>query len=89
LLAVAGVAGNGQIQLAEAITGHVSGYSGSIRIRGQDVRGLGPRRVAALGVGYVPENRRDVGLIPGQSVAINLALRGYDRPPFSRAGWVD
>jgi simple sugar transport system ATP-binding protein len=45
--------------------------------------------VADLGVGYVPENRRDVGLIPGQSVAVNLALRSYHRPPFSRNGWVD
>jgi simple sugar transport system ATP-binding protein len=45
--------------------------------------------VAGLGVGYVPENRREVGLIPGQSVAINLALRRYAGPPFSRGGWVD
>jgi simple sugar transport system ATP-binding protein len=40
-------------------------------------------------VAYVPENRRDAGLVPAQSVAINLALRRYDRPPFSHRGWVD
>lgn len=89
LMAVAGVAGNGQTQLAEAITGHVGGYRGSIEIDGRDIRGLGPRRVADLGVAYVPENRREVGLIGGQSVAVNLALRNYDRPPFARYGWVD
>ena len=89
VVAIAGVAGNGQTLLAEAITGHVADYAGLIRIAGRDVRGLGPQGVAGLGVGYVPENRREVGLIPGQSVAINLALRRYAGPPFSRGGWVD
>jgi simple sugar transport system ATP-binding protein len=89
LVAIAGVAGNGQTQLAEAITGHLGGYSGRISIAGRDIRGLGARRVAELGVAYVPENRRDVGLIAAQSVAVNLALRRYNRAPFSRGGWVD
>ena len=89
VVAIAGVAGNGQTQLAEAITGHVASYVGSIRLAGRELRGLGPRAVAELGVGYVPENRREVGLIPGLSVAVNLALRRYDRPPLSRHGWVD
>jgi simple sugar transport system ATP-binding protein len=89
LVAIAGAAGNGQTQLAEAITGHVPAYAGSIHIDRRDVRGLGPRAIAELGVGYVPENRSEVGLIPSQSVAINLALRHYDRAPFSRGGWVD
>jgi len=89
LMALAGVAGNGQTELAEAITGHVSTYAGTIRIAGRDIRGLGPRAVHQLGVAYVPENRRDVGLVTGQSVAVNLALRRYDRPPFSSRGWLD
>jgi simple sugar transport system ATP-binding protein len=45
--------------------------------------------VARLGVGYIPEDRKDVGLVLGQSVAVNLALRRYDRAPFSRSGWLD
>jgi simple sugar transport system ATP-binding protein len=45
--------------------------------------------VARLGIAYVPENRKEVGLIMAQSVAVNLALRSYDRPPDSRGGWVD
>ena len=89
VVAIAGVAGNGQTQLAEAITGQVPGYVGQIQIAGRDIHGLGPRAVADLGVGYVPENRQEVGLIPGQSVAVNLALRDYRRPPCSRHGWVD
>jgi simple sugar transport system ATP-binding protein len=89
VMAIAGVAGNGQSQLAEAITGHVSAYTGSVSVAGRDIRGAGPRPVADLGVAYIPENRRDVGLIPGQSVAVNLSLRGYDRAPYSRGGWLD
>jgi simple sugar transport system ATP-binding protein len=89
LMALAGVAGNGQTELAEAITGHITSYDGTIRIAGRDIRGLGPRAVNRLGVAYVPENRREVGLVGGQSVAINLALRRYDRPPFSHSGWLD
>ena len=65
------------------------GYQGSIRIGDRDVRGLGPRAVSDLGVAYVPEDRREMGLIPSQSVAINLALRRYDRSPYCRGGWVD
>jgi general nucleoside transport system ATP-binding protein len=89
VVGVAGVAGNGQTELAEAITGHVRRYDGRIRIRARDIRALGAREVAALGVAYVPEDRKDVGLIAGQSVAVNLALRDYRRPPFGRLGWVD
>jgi len=45
--------------------------------------------LAQLGVAYVPENRRDVGLIASQSVAINLALRRYATAPFSHRGWLN
>jgi general nucleoside transport system ATP-binding protein len=89
LVAVAGVAGNGQSELAELITGHVRGYHGAVRILGSDIRPLNARQVGELGVAYVPENRLDVGLIPAQSVAINLALRHYQKAPFSRSGWLD
>lgn len=90
VMAVAGVAGNGQGQLAEAVTGHLARYTGTIRIDGADIRGLGARAVnETLRVAYVPEDRREVGLIAGQSVAVNLALRRYHRAPYSRGGWVD
>jgi simple sugar transport system ATP-binding protein len=89
IVALAGVAGNGQTELAELVTGHVPDYRGSVRVLGQDIRGLGPRAVAQLGVAYVPENRRDVGLIASQSVAINLALRRYATAAFSHRGWLD
>ena len=89
VLGIAGVAGNGQTELAETITGHVVGYRGSVCIADREIGALDARGVSDLGVAYVPEDRRNVGLIPGQSVAINLALRRFDRAPLSRRGWVD
>jgi simple sugar transport system ATP-binding protein len=89
IMALAGVAGNGQTELAELITGHVQGYAGSATVFGRDIRGLRPRVVADMGVAYIPENRREVGLIGSQSVAVNLALRRIQKPPFSRGGWLD
>jgi simple sugar transport system ATP-binding protein len=83
------VAGNGQTELAEAVTGNRRDYEGAVSFGGRDVRGLGPRSLSRLGLAYVPENRRDVGLIGGQSVALNLVLRTYDREPFSHHGWLD
>jgi simple sugar transport system ATP-binding protein len=88
-LAVAGVAGNGQTLLAEVITGHLAEYAGRVTIDGRDIAGLSSRDVARLGVAYVPENRQEVGLVAGESVALNLALRDYDRLPYSRGGWVN
>jgi ABC-type uncharacterized transport system ATPase subunit len=89
VLGLAGVAGNGQTRLAEAISGNVPDYTGAILIGGRDIQGLSSREVARLGVGYIPENRKEVGLVLGESVAVNLALRRYDRAPFSTGGWLD
>ncbi len=89
VLAVAGVAGNGQTQLAEAITGLVTIASGRVQLGVRDLRGLSVRQIADLGVAYVPEDRREVGLVLSQTVATNLALRRYDRKPLNRFGFVD
>lgn len=89
VLAVAGVAGNGQTQLAEAVTGLVKTASGRIQIGVRDLRGLSVRQISDLGVAYVPEDRREIGLVLSQTVATNLALRRYDRRPLNRFGFVD
>lgn len=89
VLAIAGIAGNGQAQLAEAITGLVGLSGGSVHVGARNLRGLSARQVADLGVAYVPEDRREVGLVLGQSVATNLALRRFDRRPLARFGIVD
>ena len=89
VMAIAGVAGNGQAHLAEVIAGLVSPASGSVHVGVRNLRGLSPRQVADLGVAYVPEDRREVGLVLGQSIATNLALRRFDRRPLARFGIVD
>jgi simple sugar transport system ATP-binding protein len=89
VVGLAGVAGNGQQHLAEALTGHRPGAEGRIRLGGTQILGRTPRAVADLGVAYIPEDRKTVGLVMSQSVAVNLALRRIDRAPFSRLGVTD
>ena len=84
ILGIAGVAGNGQRELAEAITGlrHTSG--GSIFLGEEDVTALPPRQRIDRGIGYVPEDRLGTGLVPGLSAAENLILKDYRRPGIAR-----
>ena len=84
IVGVAGVEGNGQRELVEAVTGLRPTIAGQIAVDGHDVSGWSPRRVAALGVGHVPEDRAKHGLVSTFSVADNLVLSHYHRPPFSR-----
>jgi simple sugar transport system ATP-binding protein len=83
IVAVAGVQGNGQTELVEAITGLRHPVSGTITIDGTAVR-LEPRDVFEAGVAHVPEDRLEDGCVPGFSVADNLVLNTYYRPPFSK-----
>jgi simple sugar transport system ATP-binding protein len=84
ILAVAGVQGNGQTELARALFGLAPTLSGRIRLEGRDLTGCSPHQVARAGVGYIPEDRQREGLVLGFSVAENLMLDLYDRPPFAR-----
>ncbi|HEY8136109.1 MAG TPA: ABC transporter ATP-binding protein [Candidatus Limnocylindrales bacterium] len=81
IVAVAGVQGNGQTELAESITGLRSPELGEIKIGGQPVR-LNPRSVYREGVGHVPEDRMEEGLVPAFNVAENLVLNSYWAPPY-------
>jgi simple sugar transport system ATP-binding protein len=84
ILAVAGVAGNGQRELAEAVAGIRRTTAGSIRVGGESLRGGDPRAAIAAGIAYVPEDRLGTGVAPSLSIASNLALKGYRRPDQSR-----
>lgn len=88
IVGVAGVAGNGQKELAEVIVGLRRVKRGHIVLDGRDITLLSPREIASLGVAYVPEER-NIGLVGEMSVAENLMLRGYAEPPFSQGFWVD
>jgi simple sugar transport system ATP-binding protein len=84
IVALAGVQGNGQEELVEALLGLRPVESGSIRLYGEPTVGKTPHRVLHEGVGYVPEDRQHDGLVGQFSVAENLVLDLYDRDQFSR-----
>ena len=89
IAAIAGVAGNGQRELAEAITGLRPYTSGSILVGGRPLRPGDERSAFEAGVGYVPEDRLGTGVAPSLSIAMNLALKSFrkdSRGPFLQLG---
>jgi general nucleoside transport system ATP-binding protein len=83
IVAVAGVAGNGQRELAETIAGMRSASHGSIAVEGRRLKGGDPREAIAARIAYVPEDRLGTGVAPSLSVASNVVLKSYRRPPAS------
>jgi general nucleoside transport system ATP-binding protein len=88
ILGIAGVAGNGQSELAEVITGLRPAIAGEIKIGGKDVTNQSPVRIADAGVAHVPEDRIAMGLIEGMDLAGNAILRDYKQPPISRGSFL-
>jgi simple sugar transport system ATP-binding protein len=84
IVGVAGVAGNGQRELAEAIYGIRGLENGVVRVEGRQLRPGDPRAAIAAGVAHVPEDRLGTGLAPGLSIATNVSLKRYRRPPVSK-----
>ena len=89
IVGVAGVSGNGQRELAEAIFGLRSIESGSITISGDEIAAPTPRAVRDLGLAYVPEERMRDGAIGEFTVAENLMLVDYRSEPFTRRGMLN
>jgi ABC-type uncharacterized transport system ATPase subunit len=83
ILGVAGVQGNGQTELVEALTGLRRSISGEVRILGQDVTNSPPRRIIEAGVAHIPEDRQRDGLVLSYPVADNLVLCTYYLKPFA------
>ncbi|MDQ1131369.1 ABC transporter ATP-binding protein [Microbacterium sp. SORGH_AS_0888] len=86
VLAVAGVQGNGQTELVDAIVGLADRVEGSIRLGGAELVGKSVHAILGEGVGFVPEDRQEDGLVGGFSVAENLVLDRSDDARFVRAG---
>lgn len=84
ILGVAGVAGNGQKELAEVIAGLRKAEDGKILLRGDDITGLSVRERIDRGISYVPEDRTGKGLVPEMNIQENLILKRYRHPDFSR-----
>jgi len=89
ILGVAGVAGNGQSELVEALTGLRAVERGGVRVLGRDVTNWSSRAIHAAGVAHVPEERIAMGIVPQMTVAENLVLNRYRYPPFARGPLLD
>ncbi len=83
VLAICGVSGNGQRELAASIYGIRKRTAGTVAVNGVPSRGKGPRESTALGLAFIPEDRLKTGLSPSLPIHGNLALKGYRRPPMS------
>jgi simple sugar transport system ATP-binding protein len=86
VVAIAGVDGNGQLELVQAIAGVLAPESGRVSIGGRDVSGRGVRATTDAGVAHIPEDRQLCGLVLDFTLAENLALREYREPPISNHG---
>src|SRR4051812_12550070 len=88
IVGVAGVDGNGQSELIEAVTGLRKRESGRIVIAGREVERPTARRMLDAGLGHIPEDRQRRGLVLEFSIAENIELHDYNRQPASRFGWL-
>ena len=86
ILGVAGVEGNGQRELVEAICGMRNRESGEVLLKGEPTKNMNPHAVHEAGISHVPEDREKHGLISSYSIADNLILNQFDRAPFAK-GW--
>ncbi|MGG3738587.1 ABC transporter ATP-binding protein [Aeribacillus pallidus] len=86
IVGIAGVDGNGQSELIEAITGLQKVESGSILLNGKDITNLPPRKVTEAGVGHIPQDRHKHGLVLDFPIGENMVLQTYYKEPYSKNG---
>lgn len=86
IFGIAGVEGNGQRELVQALTGLRKCTAERVTVLGKDALGKSPHQIHAMGVGHVPEDRETDGLVGPYSIADNMVLDRYDEPEFARRG---
>ena len=86
IVAIAGIAGNGQQALAELVCGLRSPDAGTVRVEGKEL-GADPIDWIRAGVGRIPEDRQHLGVIAAASIAENAVAEHYREPPYARGGW--
>ena len=86
IFAIAGVADNGQVEIADAIAGLTKVSGGKIYLEGKDITNESIRKRTETGISYIPEDRQSFGLVLDFDLSTNLALKQYYREPFSRKG---
>lgn len=89
IVGLAGVAGNGQAELVQALTGLREVASGSIHLDGVDITDAAVARRRRTGMAYIPEDRHGVGSAGGASIAANLAMGFHDGRKMATRGWID
>ena len=89
IFAIAGVSGNGQVELADAITGLVKADNGTVKLNGVDITHKSIRERSEEGISYIPEDRQKFGVFLDFSLSDNLVLRRYFKTPYSRKGVFD
>ena len=88
ILGIAGVSGNGQRELADAISGLRRVEKGHIFVEKTEITNLTPQQIINRNLGYVPEDRLHEGTIPSFSISENMIMKNYDRPPMTRRGFL-
>jgi simple sugar transport system ATP-binding protein len=88
IVGIAGVDGNGQTELIDALTGLRKAASGRVVVAEKDVTNAGARHALDAGLGHIPEDRHRRGLVLDFTLAENIALHDYCEPPDSRYGWL-
>ena len=88
IVGIAGVDGNGQTELIDALAGLRAIESGSVTIAGRELAHSNARHALDAGIGHIPEDRQRRGLVLEFSIAENIALHDYAKPPDARWGWI-
>jgi simple sugar transport system ATP-binding protein len=89
IVGIAGVDGNGQSELIDALTGLRKPAGGQMSVGGNDLTHASARQALDAGMGHIPEDRHRRGLVLDFNLAENLALHDYGKEPFSRFGWLN
>ncbi|KKJ69182.1 heme ABC transporter ATP-binding protein, partial [Enterococcus faecium MRSN 4777] len=89
VLGIAGIDGNGQSELIQALTGLRKAESGHIKLKGEDITNKKPRKITEHGVGHVPEDRHKYGLVLDMTLSENIALQTYHQKPYSKNGMLN
>ena len=84
IVGIAGIDGNGQTELIEALTGLTKAESGTIKLRGKPITNLKPRKVTESGIGHIPQDRHKYGLVLDYPIGENMVLQTYYKEPFSK-----
>ncbi|MER1999449.1 MAG: ABC transporter ATP-binding protein, partial [Lysinibacillus sp.] len=89
IVGIAGIDGNGQAELIEAITGLRKVKSGSIHLNGKELTNKKPRQITESGIGHIPQDRHKHGLVLDFTIGHNIGLQTYYTPEFAKFGIID